>query len=63
MTITTQPGEYYKVVDGVNTYNNLSPIDVINFVKIYLIRNTDDSRIIALDPPEHLEELMQQNNG
>lgn len=63
MTITTQPGEYYKIVDGNNTYTNLSPIGVIDYVKNYLIKNTDDNRIIALDPPEHPEELIQQNNG
>lgn len=57
MTITTQPGGKYKMVNGAKVYDELNPIDLISLVRAYIADNSEGERAIV----DYIEPLELRN--
>lgn len=57
MTIDKQLDGNYTITDNRKTFPNFSPMDVFCYIKNYLIGDETDIRTMAINPPEHPEEV------
>ena len=63
MTIDKQTDGNYTITDGRREYNNLQPINVLDYIKTYLIGDITDPRVIdVMEIKEPLERQVVRNN-